>query len=437
MPQYGPNLKEISSYFNNVGNLLVRTLCLGLIIIPKSPIIAPGNIGIPGVAMRPVLAFLFVLASCVFSLAKSDPVHVIISMKDQSLRVFKGGEVIARSNVSTGKAGYSTPTGIFSILHKRRYHYSNIYGGAPMPFMQRLTWSGIALHASNSVPRYPASHGCVRLPHGFARKLFSLTSSGAHVVIARDQVAPEFVKHDFLFQPETPYAERTDMDRWLIEHVDKTEAAGDAKIRALPLRILITRRTQRQEVQEAQEILNSLGFNVGVIDGVIGPGTRGAIRNFETSLGRQATGEFDANFLTALFAATGRSRPANGHIFVRRNFNPVFDAPINIRDPKTPLGAHLVTAMDFSPVDTRTAWLSVSLQDRQQVPVYTDDGPVASDFAERRSLQDALSRLEIGEEVRRHISTMLTPGSSISISDNGISLETTPKGSDFIVVTKR
>src|SRR5262249_57571081 len=75
--------------------------------------------------------------------------------------------LIAQSAVSTGMPGYRTPTGVFSVLQKRRYHESNIYSGAPMPFMQRLTWSGIALHAG-VLPGFPASHGCIRLPHHFA-----------------------------------------------------------------------------------------------------------------------------------------------------------------------------------------------------------------------------------------------------------------------------
>ena len=80
---------------------------------------------------------------------------------------------------SSGKSGYSTPSGVFSILSKNRYHYSNIYRGAPMPYMQRLTWSGIAFHGSNSVPKdRPASHGCIRLPHSFASQLFKFTEKG-------------------------------------------------------------------------------------------------------------------------------------------------------------------------------------------------------------------------------------------------------------------
>ena len=111
--------------------------------------------------------------------------HVIIDRNSQILKVYNGTEVIAKSRVSTGKSGYATPTGIFSILQKRRRHFSNIYDNAPMPNMQRLTWTVIALHGSNSVPRRPASHGCIRLPRGFDAKLFKMTQYGAHVIVAR------------------------------------------------------------------------------------------------------------------------------------------------------------------------------------------------------------------------------------------------------------
>ena len=102
----------------------------------------------------------------------SEPLQIVVSLNEQKLNIFRGEEVIASSKVSSGKPGHSTPTGIFSILHKKKFHRSNIYSGAPMPWMQRLTWTGIALHESNSVPNYPASHGCVRLPAAFAKELF-------------------------------------------------------------------------------------------------------------------------------------------------------------------------------------------------------------------------------------------------------------------------
>ncbi|WP_455854456.1 L,D-transpeptidase family protein [Ensifer canadensis] len=128
------------------------------------------------------------------------PLQIIVSKNQQSLVVYDGDAVIATSAVSTGKAGHSTPTGIFSILEKRRHHKSNIYSNAPMPVMQRLTWSGIALHGSNHVPAYPASHGCVRLPSKFAASLFKMTSRGVHVLITDRQVSPTEVSSAVLFQ---------------------------------------------------------------------------------------------------------------------------------------------------------------------------------------------------------------------------------------------
>ena len=112
-----------------------------------------------------------------------DPLQIVVSLNEQNLRVFRGLEQIAYSNISSGKDGNSTPTGIFSVLQKRRYHRSNIYSNAPMPFMQRLTWSGIALHASNHVPDYPASHGCIRMPSKIGPMIWEKTKSGTQVRI--------------------------------------------------------------------------------------------------------------------------------------------------------------------------------------------------------------------------------------------------------------
>ena len=105
-----------------------------------------------------------------------DDVSVIVDLSEQMAFVYEGHELMAVSTVSTGKAGHETPTGSFEILQKREEHYSNLYDDAPMPFMQRLTWDGIALHAG-AVKDQPASHGCVRLPHAFAEKLFGVTTT--------------------------------------------------------------------------------------------------------------------------------------------------------------------------------------------------------------------------------------------------------------------
>ncbi len=116
-------------------------------------------------------------------MAPAGPVVVVISLPEQLLHVYRNGVRIGVSTVSTGKAGHETPTGVFSILQKRKEHYSNLYNNAPMPYMQRLTWDGIALHAG-SLPGYPASHGCVRLPFDFSQKLYGVTRHGMTVVVA-------------------------------------------------------------------------------------------------------------------------------------------------------------------------------------------------------------------------------------------------------------
>jgi L,D-transpeptidase catalytic domain/SPOR domain len=114
-------------------------------------------------------------------------VLIVVSKSSRQMFVFKDGMLWAKSPVSTGKRGHGTPSGIFPILQKRRFHRSNIYSNAPMPFMQRLTWSGIAIHAGH-VPAYNASHGCIRVPHSFARSLFALTRAEATTVVVTNSV---------------------------------------------------------------------------------------------------------------------------------------------------------------------------------------------------------------------------------------------------------
>jgi hypothetical protein len=109
-------------------------------------------------------------------------VLVVVSLQSQRMFVFRDGELWDSSNVSTGKPGHETPEGVFPILQKKVAHRSNLYDDAPMPYMQRLTWSGVALHAGR-VPGYPASHGCIRLPKAFAKKLYAITRFNSTIVI--------------------------------------------------------------------------------------------------------------------------------------------------------------------------------------------------------------------------------------------------------------
>ena len=129
------------------------------------------------------------------------PLLLAVSIAKQTVTLYDGGVAVAKSPVSTGTADHPTPTGIFSVIEKQWWHRSNLYSAAPMPYMQRLTWTGIALHAGE-LPGYAASHGCIRLPESFALRLWGTTKVGARVIITRDEVAPLEIKHARLFAPK-------------------------------------------------------------------------------------------------------------------------------------------------------------------------------------------------------------------------------------------
>jgi lipoprotein-anchoring transpeptidase ErfK/SrfK len=121
------------------------------------------------------------------SAAQTGPLSIYVDLSRQLAAVYRGGVRIGLTTISSGKPGHETPTGVFTILQKDAKHHSNKYDNAPMPFQQRLTWDGVALHAGR-VPGYPESHGCVHLPYTFAKALFSETRLGATVVITNGDV---------------------------------------------------------------------------------------------------------------------------------------------------------------------------------------------------------------------------------------------------------
>jgi len=127
------------------------------------------------------------------------PVMAIVSLSDQRVSIYNANGKFLEAPVSTGATGYETPAGIFSIVQKKEIHQSNLYEDGEMPFMQRITWTGIALHAGN-LPGHPASHGCVRLPPAFAQQLFDMTELGMRVLIVRDDMRPSDISHPALFR---------------------------------------------------------------------------------------------------------------------------------------------------------------------------------------------------------------------------------------------
>lgn len=125
------------------------------------------------------------------------PLVVVVSIERQKVTVYDSNGVFAESPVSTGMKGHSTPMGVFSIIQKHKFHHSNIYSGAPMPYMQRITWSGVAMHAG-VLPGYPASHGCIRMPMAFAVKMWNWTRMGARVIVTPGQMSPQNFSHPLL-----------------------------------------------------------------------------------------------------------------------------------------------------------------------------------------------------------------------------------------------
>lgn len=399
-----------------------------------------------------------------------DPVLMLVSLRQQTMRVYSGDTLVARSNVSTGMPGHRTPTGVFSVLEKKRRHHSNIYSRAPMPFMQRLTWSGIALHESHSVPEYPASHGCVRLPGKFAKQLFGYTDIGAHVIVTDEELTFGPVASNRLFYPpgtapvqeassdatrsESPsvlrinasstadgtsatdtfgdnFALRQGFDT-LAEDKPETPTVVEAPE---PLRILITRRTGRDLVSDIQRLLNELGHNAGDVDGLVGPDTGNAIVRFQKEAGLMPTGTVSIELARLLSEAAGKDNFANGHIYVRRNFKPLFDAPLTLDNGESPLGTHFLAALT-KPSDTgEIRWVGASLSDRARTSPLSevqDSGSVG--YLSRPGLRAALERIDLPADVRERLNGEIVAGSSLVISDHGISNET-HIGTDFVVLT--
>jgi lipoprotein-anchoring transpeptidase ErfK/SrfK len=162
------------------------------------------------------------------------PVIISISIEQQKLRLYDAHGLYAESPISTGMRGHPTPMGVFSVIQKQKLHHSNIYSGAPMPFMQRITWSGIAIHAG-VLPGYPASHGCIRMPMAFAMKMWNWTKMGARVVVTPGEITPASFSHPLLAAlkvvPQSMAADEPKSDAPIAAKADK---AADADVKAKP-----------------------------------------------------------------------------------------------------------------------------------------------------------------------------------------------------------
>jgi peptidoglycan hydrolase-like protein with peptidoglycan-binding domain len=183
------------------------------------------------------------------------------------------------------------------------------------------------------------------------------------------------------------------------------------------LRILVTRRTQRDRIIGVQQIFAEMGYlPPQQFDGTLGKATVNAIKAFQKANGMPETGALNEELAKKVYAVGGKGEPPAGHLYVRQEFGRVFDTPVSFKDPETPLGTHIFTAMKFAPGEPSTRWMGMSLQG--------DDSAAA------------LDRLEIPSELRQKISERLTPGSSLIIGDTAINTAGLTKGNDFVVWAK-
>ncbi|KRD56390.1 L,D-transpeptidase family protein [Ensifer sp. Root278] len=377
------------------------------------------------------------------------PLQIIVSKDQQSLVVYDGDAVIATSPVSTGKAGHATPTGIFSILEKRRHHKSNIYSNAPMPFMQRLTWSGIALHGSKHVPDYPASHGCVRLPSAFAASLYKMTERGVHVLISDRQISPAEVKSALLFRPVPvdiqpplsdvplrPAISQAGDTPVEVAMREPTGGAGTSRSMEEPIRILITRSDARDTMREVQTSLEFLGYAPGSIDGHAGTATIAALRAFQTGEGLESDGKLTPELTDKLLRKAGRTPPQNGKILVRQGFKPLFEAGLTIDKPEEALGTHFLQFRHNEEEGAEGKWFGVSLENHLPASMKKRLGiSIEADPFAYNGIQRTLARMTISDDVRKRVEGLLAEGSSLSIADTESGLET-GQGTDFITVTR-
>src|SRR6478752_1940804 len=321
------------------------------------------------------------------------PLQIIISIADQRVSLFDNGALIARSSVSTGTQGHPTPLGVFSVISKQRWHRSNIYSAAPMPYMQRITCSGIALHAG-VVPGHPASHGCIRLKNDFASRLWHLTKRGTRVIIARDDVQPVEITNPHLFRMQaSSLIADADNGASTAEVTHDSLASGSPTEQTAAIRI--------QGTASASAVARK-------------------IAPVSVFISRRL-----------------------GKLFVRQGVSSLFETPVRIENPEAPIGTHVFTAIKSRNDEADVRWIVVSMPSelprvsgrsakKREKPV--KQAIEASPPAPSSGMASAaLERIEIPQDAIERISALLTPAASLIISDNGFSHETR-KDTDFIVV---
>jgi L,D-transpeptidase catalytic domain len=397
-----------------------------------------------------------------------EPIMAIVSLREQQITVYDANGWIMRAPVSSAQKGRETPAGVFSILQKEAEHYSNMYDDAYMPNMQRLTWSGIALHGG-ALPGYPASHGCIRMPYDFAERLFDVTRLGMRVIVAPTDVAPVAIDHPALFQPKTG----PDVVAASAAAAEANEAASKAEQARLAAviasreaaRVMVAIRTAEFLKDKAEEQLakakerpediraKAAAAQVDRLEAQLASAKAELQPKLDAATAaRQSAVTAEAARVVAAETARKMARDFDPvsvfisrktqHLYVRQAFQPILDIPVTIQDVDRPIGTHIFTALARTDAGKDLRWSVVSLLDR-----HTDssrDKPHAS-ARERQgreietipadpvSAKAALDRIAIPQDTIDRIAEMVGPRSSLIISDEALSPET-GDGTEFVVL---
>ncbi len=376
----------------------------------------------------------------------------IVSIKSQQVTIYDADGWMLRAPVSTGIKGRETPAGVFSVVEKDKDHHSNLYDDAWMPNMERITWSGIALHGG-PLPGYAASHGCIRMPYDFAEKLFGKTQIGMRVIIAPNDAEPVAFSHPALFVPNAHAlaAAPARADKLAQEAAEAAKAADAAKtaatvaardaaatpaaVRKLEIlksradaelafteKVLANAKTDQDKarVEDLQQKANAKAADLGTqLDAAkadaktkldAAAAAKDAVKTAEAKRADTAAAARDAK-LALEPVSVFISRKTN-KLYVRRGFASTIEVPITIRDPDKPIGTHIFTAM--ARADNGLRWTAVTI----------DNGDDA---------KDALDRISIPKDVLDRIAPTASPRSSIIVSDEPPNREQNYR-TEFVVV---
>jgi len=363
------------------------------------------------------------------------PQQIFISINQQKLHFYSNGVHVADTSIATGVAAHPTPYGVFSIIQKQIFHRSNIYSNAPMPYMQRITWSGVAMHEGRDIG-HPASHGCIRMPHDFAVRLYRLTKLNTRVIIARAELRPlEFADpHLFVHQEKPPEIAAPVANE--LEPVVAKPAELAVHANALSP---VTPPAAAPAPKPDPETENAAPGADASPAGAAAPPTPPT----PIDLAKIAAAK---KIPISIFVSRKRQR-----LYIRQQFEPLFDVPVTIAESESPLGTHVFTALEFTgPEHTTLRWNVVSLpgeppkrvrsveerRDRHgRVRRRETEEEQASDTPSPQSPAQVLARIGIPPEMSEAIAQMIIPGSSLIISDQGLGDET-GEGTDFDVVTR-